>query len=169
MLHVGAARVTVTTLPASFPRSVVRNAWDPRHIKYSYLLATTSVGGSPIVLVADDERISAWPQSKHTKKWKQRPWVVIEKEEILRFNNVGEVLAGKSPGTVQRVELKCFAERSGAVLIRIKCVFFWLDLQTMKIVRHFSDPRVDYEEVYCSIEICSSSWVPTFSTSSSIL
>jgi hypothetical protein len=164
MLRVGAARVTVTTLPASFPRAAAVPHARPgssSHVQYSYLLATTSAGGSPIVLVADDERISAWPQSAHTKIWKQRPWVVIAKEAILRFDDkVGERLER----TTARVELECFAERSGAVLFRIsKCGFFWLDLQSMKIVRRFPNPRSERTKVPCSYEMGLSSWVPTFS------
>ncbi|PUZ73330.1 hypothetical protein GQ55_2G465900 [Panicum hallii var. hallii] len=147
MLRVGAARVTVITLPASFPRAAAVPHARPgssSHVQYSYLLATTSAGGSPIVLVANDERISAWPQSTHTKIWKQRPWVVIAKEAILRFDD----------------------KRSGAVLFRIsKCGFFWLDLQSMKIVRRFPNPRSERTKVPCSYEMCLSSWVPTFSRS----
>jgi hypothetical protein len=35
-----------------------------------------TVGGNPVVLVADADSISAWEQSKHTKMWKLQ--VVIE-------------------------------------------------------------------------------------------
>ncbi|RLN34466.1 hypothetical protein C2845_PM03G15420 [Panicum miliaceum] len=140
MLHVGAARVNVTTLPASFPRAPTAPPHGYRRRgklvgSYSYLLATTSVGGSPIVLVASDERISAWEQSKHTKLWKQRPQVVIEKEAILRFGNVRELLQGAHDDD-DDLELEWFAERSGAVLIRIgDCGFLWLDLQSKAIVK----------------------------------
>ncbi|CAN6176543.1 unnamed protein product [Urochloa humidicola] len=166
MLHVGAARATVTTLPASFPRA--RAPAQPRYGNWrsrlfgKYLLATTSVGGSPIVLVADEGRISAWPQSKHTKIWKQRPQVVIDKEAILQFGNARELLRGR----MEDIELKWFAERSGVVLIQSGYRgFLWLDLQSKAIVRCFSDPRINTKKVYCPYDMrSSSSWVPTFSS-----
>ncbi|RLN33510.1 hypothetical protein C2845_PM03G15440 [Panicum miliaceum] len=171
MLRVGAARVTVTTLPASFPRApAVPHAGSSSNIQhYSYLLATTSAGGSPVVLVGDDKRILAWSQSTHSKIWKQRPWVVIEKEAILRFDDkVGERL-DRSARTTAQIELESFAERNGAVLIRIsKCGFFWLDLQSKKIVRRFPNPRSERTKVPFSYEMCLSSWVPTFSSSGTL-
>jgi hypothetical protein len=55
MLHVTAARVSETALPASFPRREAPG-------RCSYLLATDSADGSPVVLVADAENIRAWEQ-----------------------------------------------------------------------------------------------------------
>ncbi|KAF8670377.1 hypothetical protein HU200_050679 [Digitaria exilis] len=135
MLHVGAtsARAKVTTLPASFPRA----PYSPRYTSdwsyggrrrkhYSYLLATATPGGTPVVLVADDEKVTAWPQYKGSKIWKQRPWTVID--------SVGELPATTISRSV-RVKLECFAETSGAVLIRIyDRGFFWLDLQSKAIL-----------------------------------
>ncbi|KAG2647360.1 hypothetical protein PVAP13_2KG574100 [Panicum virgatum] len=103
---------------------------------YSYLLATTSAGGNPVVLVADDERISAWAQSTHSKIWKQRPWVVIDKEAILSFDD-GERLVERSARTTAQ--------------------------QSKKIVRRFPNARCERKKVLCSYEMCLSSWVPTFS------
>ncbi|CAN6206384.1 unnamed protein product [Urochloa humidicola] len=163
MLHVGvgaaavaAARVNVTTLPASFPS--VEDA--------GYLLATTSAGGNPAVLVADGERISAWEQSKHTKMWKQRPEVVIENEAILGFHNVAEWVEDdfrRRWTKFHHAKLVWFAERSGMVLIRISTYgLLWLDLRSKKIVRGFSDPRIQYSTTYCPYEVDFKSWVPTF-------
>nr|CAB3458883.1 unnamed protein product [Digitaria exilis] len=160
MLHVGATpspRARVTTLPASFPRGATPSCYADSG--YSYLLATATAAGSPVVLVADDQKISAWQQSKETKIWKQRPWTVID--------SVGGEVA-TSPRPLQ-VKLVCLAETSGAVLIRIyDCGFFWLDLQSKAIVRQFSDPRVQHDQVYCSLEMRLSSWVPTFSCSGTL-
>uniref|UniRef100_K4A261 DUF7595 domain-containing protein n=1 Tax=Setaria italica TaxID=4555 RepID=K4A261_SETIT len=131
MLHVGAARVNETALPASFPRGE----------KHEYLMATTSAGGNPTVLVADGEKISAWVQSKHTKKWKQQPQVVMENKEVLRSleDEVAELLARRPPWTKVHVEPVWFAERSGAVLIRVpSCGLLLLDLQSRKTVRRGS-------------------------------
>ncbi|TVU37381.1 hypothetical protein EJB05_10692, partial [Eragrostis curvula] len=119
-------RVTLTTLPTRFPRD------KDGHI--SYLLATDSVCGSPIVLVADEEKISMWVQSKHTKRWKEQPQVVIMNEEIPRFNNVGDLL--ERPPTTLHVQLAWFSERSGVVLFHIPFwCFFWLDLLSKNIIR----------------------------------
>ncbi|KAF8679410.1 hypothetical protein HU200_045754 [Digitaria exilis] len=160
MLHVGATpspRARVTTLPASFPRGATPSCYADSG--YSYLLATATAAGSPVVLVADDQKISAWQQSKETKIWKQRPWTVID--------SVGGEVA-TSPRPLQ-VKLVCFVETSGAVLIRIyDCGFFWLDLQSKAIVRQFSDPRVQHDQVYCSLEMRLSSWVSTFTCSGTL-
>ncbi|CAN6219833.1 unnamed protein product [Urochloa humidicola] len=93
MLRAGTARVKETALPSSFPRGKT----------YQYLVAETLEG--PAVLVADDQRISAWVQSKHTKKWKQQPKVVIENKEVLRSlqENVAEPVA-RSPRTKVQVK-----------------------------------------------------------------
>ncbi|KAF8679411.1 hypothetical protein HU200_045755 [Digitaria exilis] len=134
MLHVGATspRAKVTTLPASFPRAPVSprytsdwNYGGRRRKHYSYLLATATPGGTPVVLVADDEKVTAWPQYKGSKIWKQQPWTVID--------SVGE-LPAKTISRSVRVKLECFAETSGALLIRIyDRGFFWLDLQSKAI------------------------------------
>lgn len=59
-LNVRAARVTtVTTMPETFPRA--------ERLKKQHLLATATAGGSPIVLVADDDGISVWAQS--SERW----------------------------------------------------------------------------------------------------
>ncbi|TVU37382.1 hypothetical protein EJB05_10693, partial [Eragrostis curvula] len=157
MLNVKAARVTLTTLPTIFPHI------NKPGRNISYLLATNSACGSPIVLVADEEKISIWVQSKHTKRWKDQPQVVIKNEEIPRFNNVGDLLEDR-PGT-DHVHLEWFAERSGAVLIYFpyRC-FFWLDLQSKKIVRWYPDGEDEYNTVYCPYEMDLSSWVPTFTS-----
>ncbi|TVU37398.1 hypothetical protein EJB05_10710, partial [Eragrostis curvula] len=126
MLHVKAKRATWTTLPMRFPRD--------KEGRISYLVATDSPCGNPIVLVADEEKISMWVQSKHTKIWMEQPQVVIMIEEMLRFNNVGDLLEGRPE--MLHVKLVWFSERSGVVLIEIpNWCFFWLDLQSKKIVR----------------------------------
>ncbi|CAL5084552.1 unnamed protein product [Urochloa decumbens] len=159
MLHVGpaASRVNVTMLPVCFP-------WDE---KAGYLLATTSAGGNPVVLVADGERISAWEQSKHTKIWKQQPEVVIENEAILGTGNVAEWVEDdlrRQSTKFDHAKLEWFAERSGAVLIRISTYgLLWLDLRSKKIIRCFSDPRIQYSTTYyCPYEVDFKSWAPTF-------
>jgi hypothetical protein len=105
MLHVREARVSETALPATFPRLGSPGT-------RSYLLATDSAGGSPVVLVADAENmnIRAWEQCKTWKAW---PHVVIEREAILGFND--EI--GREEGTTRTrcLELLWFGERSGAV------------------------------------------------------
>ncbi|KAL6896547.1 hypothetical protein ACP4OV_007119 [Aristida adscensionis] len=158
-LNVRAARVTATTLPAGFPVATAR--WRQRQ---SQLLAVAP-DGSPMVLVADGERITAWEQSKHTAIWKQRPRVVIENAAILQFNGVAGLI-GRAPNwTYDSPQLVWFAERSGAVLIQMGQYYgnFWLDLQSMKIVRWFLDPSISYATVHCPLEMELSSWVPTFS------
>ncbi|KAF8670376.1 hypothetical protein HU200_050678 [Digitaria exilis] len=160
-LHVGATtpRAKVTTLPASFPRAPVSRRYHDRgRIKhYSYLLATATPGGGPIVLVADDDKISAWPRYEGSKIWKQQPWTVVD--------SVGELPATTSSRSL-RVSLECFAETSGAVLIKIyRRGFVWLDLQSKAIVRECLDPRLEHQNVYCSYEMPLSSWLPNFSSS----
>jgi len=160
MLNVrAAARVSVTALPASFPRDSKNNQspypypYDGRH--YQYLLATATAGGNPVVLVADADRISGWELSKHTKMWKPQPQVVVEKEAIQRF------MRGK--WCVPRLEL--FGEKSGALLLRIPgCCLLWLDLHTKKIIRCISLDRLLHAQVYCPYEMDLSSWVPTFNS-----
>ncbi|KAK3151117.1 hypothetical protein QOZ80_3AG0241990 [Eleusine coracana subsp. coracana] len=135
MLNVKAGRVTLTTLPTKFPRA---KSSQQQQGYIRYLLATDSLCGNLIVLVADDEKISMWVQSKHTKIWKEQPHVVIKNEDILRFDNVGNSLGGRQK-TVH-AELLWFSETSGAVLLKIReCGFFWLDLQSKKIVRWLSN------------------------------
>ncbi|KAK3125941.1 hypothetical protein QOZ80_7BG0611690 [Eleusine coracana subsp. coracana] len=155
MLHVKAGRVTLTNLPPKFPRVKSQQQW---HIRY--LLATDSLCGNLIVLVSDHEKISMWVQSKHTKIWKDQPQVVIMNEDILRFDNASDSLEGR-PETVL-ADLVWFSETSGAVLLKICDCYFWLNLQSKKIVRQFSDRQVQY--VYCPYEMKLSSWVPTFSS-----
>jgi hypothetical protein len=160
-LHVRSAQVTVTTLPEGFPRS--KESWWHE----TPLLATSSAGGSPVVLVARGNKILAWAQAKQTAKWKAQPQVVVDVEAMLRFlDSVG----GTRPSAWTRPELKLewFAERSGVVLVRMangSGHFFWLDLQSMAIVRWFSDPRISYESTHCPYEMSLSDWVPTFSSS----
>ncbi|OEL17018.1 hypothetical protein BAE44_0021962 [Dichanthelium oligosanthes] len=156
-LHVRAAQVTVTTLPESVPQS--HNWW------HEPLLATSSAGGSPVVLFADGGKVLAWAQSKQTAKWKPQPQVVVETEAMLRFLDSA---GGTKPSvwTTSELDLVWFAERSGAVLIRMSHDhFFWLDLQSMEIVRWFSDRRIMYGAQHCPYEMNLSDWVPTFSSS----
>ncbi|KAL6657125.1 hypothetical protein ACP70R_004905 [Stipagrostis hirtigluma subsp. patula] len=155
-LHGREARVTTTTLPASFP-DPDRASWPNRR------LLAVSADGNLLVLVADEEKISAWEQSRHTAIWRPRPWVVIENEEITRFNNVVGLIERRSMSPVT-IQLEWFAERSGAVLISTYDYgFFWLDLHSMKIVRWFLDPKITSETVHCPVEWDLSSWVPGFS------
>ncbi|KAK3125940.1 hypothetical protein QOZ80_7BG0611680 [Eleusine coracana subsp. coracana] len=154
-LHVKSAQVTmVSELPETFPC----DRWQIQH-----LLATTSPGGSPVVLVNDvDGKVSAWSQSKQTFKWKQRPQLVVDRERLVRF---AVSVGGRRPHEYYKVRLHWFAERSGVVLVEIQyCGFFWVDLRTMEIVRWFSDPLIEYATVCCPYEIDLSSWVPTFSS-----
>jgi hypothetical protein len=153
-LRVKAAKVMVTKLPKVFPH----------HGEHQKLLATSSVGGDVLVLVAHDDKISAWAQSKHTAKWQQRPHVVIDMTEtILRFLDK----AGGScipPTKPVKFKLVWFAESSGIVLINTCNGFFWLDLHSMKIVRWFSDHRVSYTTQNIPYEMSLTAWVPTFSS-----
>ncbi|RLN36257.1 hypothetical protein C2845_PM03G15460 [Panicum miliaceum] len=157
-LHVRAAQVTVTMLPDSVP-----------HNQYSWwhepLLATSSAGGSPVVLAVYGNKILAWAQSKQTAKWKPQPQVVVEAEAMLWFLDGA---GGTRPSVWTRLELQLewFAERSGAVLIRMSHEhFFWLDLQSMEIIRWFSDSKIGYGSQHWPYEMNLSDWVPTFNTS----
>ncbi|XBH75432.1 hypothetical protein VPH35_102191 [Triticum aestivum] len=153
-LRVKAAKVLVTKLPKGF-------AHNEEHQK---LLATSSVSGDVLVLVAHDDKISAWAQSQHTAKWKQRPHVVINMTEtILRFLDK----AGGScipPTKPVKFNLVWFAQRSGIVLINACSGSFWLDLQSTEIVRWFSDNRVPYTTQNIPFEMSLTAWVPTFSS-----
>ncbi|CAN6200158.1 unnamed protein product [Urochloa humidicola] len=161
-LNVRAARVTVTTLPESFPRTTTIRRFEREGRRIQHLLATATARGSPIVLAADDDKISVWAQSKHKSGWEKKAQVVIHKHEIVRFRK-GVVYAqtnGWVPDEVAPIKLECFAERSGAVLIRMYGYgFFLLDLRSMIIVRHFSNSK--YKFVYCPFEMQLSSWAPT--------
>ncbi|XP_044955938.1 uncharacterized protein LOC123406981 [Hordeum vulgare subsp. vulgare] len=154
-LRVGAAKVMVTKLPKGFPHHL----WE-----HQKLLAASSVGGDVLVLVADDDRMSVWAQSKHTAKWKQRPHVVINMTEtILRF--LDKEGGGCIPPTKPvGFSLVSFAEKSGTVLIKACNGFFWLDLRTMEIVRWFWDHGVPYTTHNIPYEISLTAWVPTFSS-----
>ncbi|CAL5084555.1 unnamed protein product [Urochloa decumbens] len=158
-LHVKAAQVSVAALPESVPHSPYSWWLEP-------LLATSSAGGggSPVLLVADGNRVLCWAQAKQTAKWKPQPRVVVDTEAMLRFlDGAGGTrpLAWSTP----QLELEWFAERSGAVLIRMaNHHFFWLDLQSMEIVRWFSDARIRYGSKHCPYEMSLSDWVPTFSS-----
>ncbi|CAL5085279.1 unnamed protein product [Urochloa decumbens] len=167
-LCVGAAaaapRLTVTKLPGSYPYNSKR--------KTQHLLATMEAGGSPAVLVADGDKISAWIQSKHTARWNQKPQVVIKYEEISRFigdpdeeSRLAQVWVWRTQE--HKVSLVWFAERSGIVLIRMYDDYlFWLDLQSMKILRCSSDPRICRNKfMYRPCEMDLTTWVPTFSSS----
>ncbi|KAL6896546.1 hypothetical protein ACP4OV_007118 [Aristida adscensionis] len=161
-LNVRASRLTATALPESFP-------W-PQH-EGQHLLAA-SPDGSPMVLAADGDKISAWEQSKHTAIWKPRPRVVIENDAILQFNNVAGLIERRPYSPPAKPKLEWFAERSGVELISMDYYgYFWLDLQSMKIVRWFLGPRDQKAYFYrvhfymgCPLEMDLSSWVPTFSS-----
>ncbi|CAL5085278.1 unnamed protein product [Urochloa decumbens] len=150
-----APRLTVTKLPESYP---YKGGWT-RH-----LLATVEAGGRPAVLVADGNKILAWTQSKHTASWNRQPQVVIEYEEMSRF--IGD--PGEESRLVQlwkgrqKVSLVWFAE-----LIRMYDDYlFWLDLQSMEIVRWSSDPQICRNKTtYCPCEMDLATWIPTFSSS----
>lgn len=127
-LHVK-TEMTVMMLLESFPRS----RWN------NQIPATLSAGGSPIMLVADGNKVLAWAQSKQTGNWQQRPHVVTETDAIILrcLDNVdSESIPLPRPG---QLDLVSFGERSGAVLIKSDSGFFWLDLQSMEIVRWFSN------------------------------
>jgi hypothetical protein len=151
------AQVTVTTLPASFPRPN-----NDYRMSIDYLLATVTAGGSLMVLVADREKISAWVQNatKPTAKWKPRPEVVLEYEAFLRFRSIAW------SGTFL-VRLHWFAERSGFLLVNagVQYGFFLLDLRSKKIVQWFSGRRLNsFHTVLVPYEMDLSSWVPTFTS-----
>ncbi|OEL33375.1 hypothetical protein BAE44_0005608 [Dichanthelium oligosanthes] len=133
-----APRLTVTKLPESYPYNSKGQA--------KHLLATMAAGGSPAVLVADGEKISAWTQSKNTASWNPQPQVVIEYEAISRFlGSVGEgsQLQQLQALPTQQVNLDWFSVRTGVVLIRMHDYYLlWLDLQSMEIVRWSKDLRI---------------------------
>ncbi|TVU37375.1 hypothetical protein EJB05_10686, partial [Eragrostis curvula] len=146
--------VTVTTLPASFPNT----------IRHSYLLVTmAAAGGTPVMLVADHDKITAWAQAKRTAKWAKEPQVVAECEAILRLLQYQDgwrqsILADQN----LHVHLMWFAQRSGIVLVTIDARgSFWLDLRSMKIVRSSRTLNGDANYPY---EMDLASWVPTFSS-----
>ncbi|CAL4903678.1 unnamed protein product [Urochloa decumbens] len=159
-------------LPPSFHRECELSCPGPQQI----LLAATA-GGSPVVLVANLGMISAWTMSNHTASWREQPhesawpshrttsaaertasWtdqphVVVEYEAIRSFGNV--------QGSLGMVQLEWFAERSGIVQLSTKrCGFFWLHLQSRKIIRHFPGSLYTRSCPYETV----SSWVPTLGT-----
>ncbi|KAM3317816.1 hypothetical protein ACQJBY_035493 [Aegilops geniculata] len=151
-LHVKAAHVSAAKLPECFPRDGSRHQ----------LLATPVAGGSPIVLTADHGKILAWAQSKQTAKWQQRPQVVIETDAMLLF--IDEA-GGSRPPTIGRcLDVLWFGERSGTVLINSYWGFFWLDLQSMKIVRWFWDRKIPSVDENIGYEMNLADWVPEFSS-----
>ncbi|XBH59686.1 hypothetical protein VPH35_114379 [Triticum aestivum] len=152
-LHVK-AETMVMMLLESFPRS----RW------HNQILATLSAGGSPIMLVADGNKVLAWAQSKQTGKWQQRPHVVIETDAISRFLDNVDGESRRLPRPSQ-LDLVSFAERSGTVLIKSCSGFFWLDLQSMEIVRWFSDDACPDMVENIPYEINLADWVPTFNSS----
>ncbi|CAN6330873.1 unnamed protein product [Urochloa humidicola] len=127
------ARLTKTELPPSFHREcgLPRTRSSPQ-----VLLATAWVAGSPVVLVANRGRISAWTMMSggHTAaKWTDQPRVVFDNEADI------ERATDDEPPMGTRVRLEWFAERSGVVLLSMPHRgFFWLDLQSGKIIRHYS-------------------------------
>ena len=149
----------MTKLPERFPNN---GGWR------THLLATMEAGGSPAVLVADKERISAWTQSKHSARWNHHPQVVIECKAIAGF--LGNVAGERMWRQIQQVNLVWFAERSGIVLIKVHdyydYCFCWLDLQTKQIVNCSSDPYIRYKDVHCPCEMDLSTWVPGFGATS---
>lgn len=159
-------RLAVTKLPERVPYN---GGWQ-----IQYLLVTMEAGGSPAVVVADKDKISAWTQSKHSARWNQQPQVVIECKAMSRLlaNVVDEERHRRLMYHWQFVQratnLVGFAERSGIVLIKINVYddcFFWLDLQSKQIVNCFTDPNISYKDVYCPYEMGLSNWVPSFSAS----
>jgi len=124
------------------------------------------------VLVADGDKISAWTQSTRFK-WNEQPQLVIQLQDAISrlLGSVGdERLLKPTPSWMsprEHVILEWFAERSGIVLIRRMRdkYYFWLDLQSMEIVRWSRDPRIGYTAMYCPCEMDLTTWVPTFSSS----
>ncbi|KAF8658221.1 hypothetical protein HU200_059443 [Digitaria exilis] len=142
----GNAELTSTWLPSSFDRECEYLCSRTQHI----LLAATAAR-IPVVLVAGRRGISAWNMSEDAASWTDQPHVVIDYEAMERFGNV----QGRGLGMVQ---LDWFAERSGVVQVTTKrCGFFWLHLQSRKIIRHF--PGSLYTRS-CPYEIDLSTWVP---------
>ncbi|XBH75399.1 hypothetical protein VPH35_102160 [Triticum aestivum] len=153
-LRVRAAKVMARMLPKGFPH----------HEQHQKLLATSSAGRDVLVLVAEEDKISAWAQSKHIGKWQQRPHVVINMtEKISRFleKEGGSCIPPTNP---VQFKLIWFAEKSGTVLIDTCRGFFWLDLQSMEIVRWFLDHRIPYTTHNIPYEMSLTAWVPTFSS-----
>ncbi|XP_044948958.1 uncharacterized protein LOC123398561 [Hordeum vulgare subsp. vulgare] len=151
-LHVK-TEVMALMLLDSFPRS----RW------HNQILATLSAGGNPTMLVAEGNKMLAWAQSKQTGKWQQRPHVVFETDAISRF--LDKVDGGIRPlPWPSQLHLVSFAKRSGTVLIMSVNCFFWLDLQSMKIVRWFSvhDGPDMVENIPYEINL--TDWVPTFNS-----
>ncbi|KAM3297341.1 hypothetical protein ACQJBY_039292 [Aegilops geniculata] len=151
-LHVKTAHVSATKLPECFPR-------DGSHHQ---LLATQMAGGSPIVLTVDRDKILAWVQSKQAAKWQQRPQVVIETQAMLQF--IDKAGGSRSPSRGPYLNVLWFGERSGTVLINSFWGFFWLDLQSMKIVRWFWDREIPYMDENIGYEMNLADWVPIFSS-----
>ncbi|KAF8658049.1 hypothetical protein HU200_059513 [Digitaria exilis] len=142
---------TSTMLPSSFHCECEYPRPGPQQI----LLA--AVAGSPVVLVANHGRISAWTRSEDGNRWTDQPHVVIDYEAMKRFGNV------KESDDLGTVHLEWFAERSGVVQVTTKrCGFFWFHLQSKKIIRHF--PGSFYSRS-CPYEIDLSSWVPALTFS----
>ncbi|CAL4911083.1 unnamed protein product [Urochloa decumbens] len=162
-------RLESTTLPPSFHREC-----DYPRPRPQQMLLVAAPGGSPVVLLANDGRISAWTMSDHTASWtdhprvsswtmsetvseptaswKDQPHVVVEYEAIRKFGNVQESL-----GVVQ---LEWFAEMRGVVQLSTKrCGLLWLHLQSRKIIRHFPGSLYTRTCPYDDL----SSWVPTLS------
>ncbi|KAF8679413.1 hypothetical protein HU200_045757 [Digitaria exilis] len=166
-----APRLAVTKLPERFPYNGGKFSnngwwWWIRH-----LLVTMAPGGSPAVLVADKDKITAWTQSKHSARWNQQPQVAIECKAISRFlgNVVGEEKERQHMrgwDNEQATNLVGFAERSGIVLIKLYDCFFCLNLQSKQIVSCFLDPSIRDKDVYCPYEMDISNWVPSFSAAS---
>ncbi|TVU51482.1 hypothetical protein EJB05_02914, partial [Eragrostis curvula] len=168
------AKVTVTKLPPSFHRACSFPTARPAQI----LLATDTVDGSPIVLVSNNQRILSWGGSKLTRKWKEKPQVVIENEALLPFTNE----SGLMQASLGRVQLEWFGEKSGVVLIKTSLrvpewdgltrwrtvpFYFWLDLGNKEIIGWSNGSwNVGSKSgvscnVGCPYEIDLSSWVPT--------
>ncbi|TVU37386.1 hypothetical protein EJB05_10698, partial [Eragrostis curvula] len=154
-LQVREAKVTITALPATFPRpatSMEKRTLYNYHI--DYLLVAASPCGSLMVLVADRMKISAWMQEKQTAKWKQKAQDVVKNDDIP---------SEKTHSTFD-IRLLWFAERSGIVLVYLICYgFFWLDLRSMEIVRQFKYRAAVYSANDHPYEMHLSSWTPTFS------
>ncbi|KAF8658178.1 hypothetical protein HU200_059447 [Digitaria exilis] len=124
-------RLTSTKLPPSFHRECE----SPRpRLAQQILLATASPAGRLMVPVANHGRITSWMMSEHAarSRWVDRPQVVVEFEDIERQIGVQE-------RPVKRVRLEWFAEMRGIVLVTTPLSgFFWLELRSRKITRHFS-------------------------------
>ncbi|KAL6642422.1 hypothetical protein ACP70R_020603 [Stipagrostis hirtigluma subsp. patula] len=155
-LHVGKAQVTLTKLPTSFDLACTIPFAMPRA---QILLATASTSRNLMVLVANDDNISAWVQSDHTVRWKEQPQVIIEHEAFRRFAKPSQTIESR----LGSFRLKWFGERSGIVIIGVPSLgcLFWLDLQTKEIVRWFPYSSATAFGLICPYEMDLSSWVPT--------